>query len=287
MHLAPTERQQRPRPELRGCFRAVLPDHRDRCHRRDHRDDRDHRDHRGQAGATDARAPVRRIGAAGVFAVAPNTVGPILMKYGSERQNAHLLPRILGRDAAFAIGCTEPSTGTALAPLRTRPEGEGWSLMAGRLTHERVALAALGMRAEDVLAAVLTAARTPDQVNLRCRIDEPWVGLRGAEAHVGPAAKRLLSRRLLANVGAGRPPLGEASGVKSAGTESAVATYRMCQEIAGEAGLIRSGFPGAFGDGERQRLNRTVRINTFGGGVSEVQREIVVTMRLGMTRGRR
>jgi alkylation response protein AidB-like acyl-CoA dehydrogenase len=96
------------------------------------------------------------------------------------------------------------------------------------------------------------------------------------------------------------------------GTESAVEVYRMCQEIAGEAALVRAGSPGAFGggacgdagagfggggsgggargwtaEGELERMNRAAQINTFGGGVSEVQREIVATMRLGMRRGRR
>lgn len=46
--------------------------------------------------------------------------------------------------------------------------------------------------------------------------------------------------------------------------------------------MIRAGAPGAFGDGELERMNRAAQINTFGGGVSEVQREIVATMRLGM-----
>jgi hypothetical protein len=55
----------------------------------------------------------------------------------------------------------------------------------------------------------------------------------------------------------------------------------------GADGLIRSGSPGVFGDGELERMNRAAQINTFGGGVSEVPREIVATMRLGMTRGRR
>jgi alkylation response protein AidB-like acyl-CoA dehydrogenase len=143
------------------------------------------------------------------------------------------------------------------------------------------------LQAEDFHAAALAAARTPDPVTGRRRVDEPWVRFRLAEAHARLAANRLLSWRLVADVGAGRVAPGEASGVKFAGTESTVATYRMCQEIVGGAGLVRSGSPGAFGDGELERLNRAAQINTFGGGVSEVQREIVATMRLGMTRGRR
>ncbi|MGW7254518.1 acyl-CoA dehydrogenase family protein [Streptomyces sp. NPDC054834] len=166
-------------------------------------------------------------------------------------------------------------------------ENDGWSLITNQLNHERVTRAAIGMQVEEFLTAALTAAHTPDPVTGRRRIDGPWVSFRLAEAHARLAASRLLSWRLVADVGAGRPAPGEASGVKSAGTESAVATYRMCQHIVGETGLVRSGSPGVFGAGELERLNRAAQINAFGGGVSEVQREIVAMMRLGMTRGRR
>jgi 3-oxocholest-4-en-26-oyl-CoA dehydrogenase alpha subunit len=166
-------------------------------------------------------------------------------------------------------------------------EHDGWSLITNQLNHERVALAATGMQAEDFYAAALTAARTLDPVTGRRRVDEPWIRLRLAEAHARLAANRLLSWRLVGDAGVGRVAPAEASGVKFAGTESAVATYRMCQEIVGEAALVRSGSPGVFGDGELERLNRAAQINTFGGGVSEVQREIVATMRLGMRRGGR
>ncbi|MEV5953510.1 acyl-CoA dehydrogenase family protein [Streptomyces sp. NPDC051987] len=163
-------------------------------------------------------------------------------------------------------------------------EHDGWSLITNQLNHERVALAATGMQAEDFYAAALSAARTPDPVTGRRRVDEPWIRFRLAEAHARLAANRLLSWRLVGGAGAGRVAPAEASGVKFAGTESAVATYRMCQEIVGEAALVRSGSPGAFDGGELERLNRAAQINTFGGGVSEVQREIVATMRLGMRR---
>ncbi|MER6128286.1 acyl-CoA dehydrogenase family protein [Streptomyces sp. NPDC001795] len=166
-------------------------------------------------------------------------------------------------------------------------EHGGWRLITSQLNHERVALAALGMQAEDFYAAALEAARTPDPVTGRRRVDEPWVRFRLAEVHARLAANRLLSWRLVGDVGAGRLAPGDAAGVKFAGTESTVATYRMCQEIVGVPALVRAGSPGAFGDGELERLNRAAQINTFGGGVSEVQREIVATMRLGMRRGRR
>ena len=408
MHLAPTERQRRLRAELRAYFAALMPD--------------------GPPGADDPRgqrALLRRIGADGwlglgwpveyggqgrgsdeqfvffdeayranapVSMVTLNTVGPTLMKYGSEEQKAALLPGILRGELVFAIGYSEPSAGTDLASLRTRAvrqrtgaeaegdeggwlidgqkiftsnahnadwiwlacrtdpeapkhhgisillvptdapgfswtpietvggqrttatyydgvrvpagnlvggENEGWSLITNQLNHERVALAAIGMQAEDFYATALTAARAPDPVTGRRRVDEPWVRARLAEAHARLAATRLLNWRLVGDVGAGRLAPGDASGVKVVGTESTVAVYRICQHVAGAdgpegpdgstglAGLVRSGSPGVLGDGELERLNRAAQINTFGGGVSEVQREIVATMRLGMTRGRR
>ncbi len=136
MHLAPTERQRRLRAELRAYFAALMPD--------------------GPPGADDPqgqRALLRRIGADGwlglgwpveyggqgrgadeqfvffdeayragapVSMVTLNTVGPTLMKYGSEEQKAAFLPGILRGELVFAIGYSEPSAGTDLASLRTR-----------------------------------------------------------------------------------------------------------------------------------------------------------------------
>ncbi|MEU7020710.1 acyl-CoA dehydrogenase family protein [Streptomyces sp. NPDC046203] len=412
MHLAPTERQLRLRAELRAYFRDVMPD--------------------GPPSPVDSAAQrtlLRRIGADGMLGIgwpeeyggqgrgpdeqfvffdeayragAPvsmvtlNTVGPTLMRYGTDEQKAYFLPRILRGDVVFAIGYSEPEAGTDLAALRTRatresgesgesgdggenregeddpvgggsggwridgqkvftsnaqnadwiwlacrtgttedrhrgisiilvptsapgfswtpietvggltttatyydavrvpaghlvgPENGGWGLLTNQLNHERVALAALGMQAEDFYEAALRQARRPAAADRRRRIDEPWVRIRAAEAHARLAATRLLNWRLVGDVGAGRLAPGDASGVKFAGTESAVEVYRLCQEIAGPAALVRTSSPGAFDDGGLERMNRAAQINTFGGGVSEVQREIVATMRLGMKRrGRR
>lgn len=84
------------------------------------------------------------------------------------------------------------------------PEHGGWGLITEQLNHERVALAAIGMQAEDFFAAVLHRARTPDPVTGRRRVDEPWVRIRAAEAHARLAATRLLSWRLVGDVGAYR-----------------------------------------------------------------------------------
>ena len=49
-----------------------------------------------------------------------NTVGPTIMRYGTQEQKDYFLPRILRGDLHFSIGYSEPGSGTDLASLRTR-----------------------------------------------------------------------------------------------------------------------------------------------------------------------
>lgn len=57
--------------------------------------------------------------------VTVNTVGPALMRLGSEAQKRDLLPRMARGDLVFAIGYSEPNAGTDLAALRTRAVRDG------------------------------------------------------------------------------------------------------------------------------------------------------------------
>ena len=57
--------------------------------------------------------------------IALNTVGPTLMRYGSEEQKDFFLPKILAGEIDFAVGYSEPEAGTDLASLRTRAVREG------------------------------------------------------------------------------------------------------------------------------------------------------------------
>ncbi|GAA0482458.1 acyl-CoA dehydrogenase family protein [Streptomyces olivaceiscleroticus] len=57
--------------------------------------------------------------------MALNTVGPTIMKYGTEEQKAYFLPKILSGELDFAIGYSEPDAGTDLAALKTRAVRDG------------------------------------------------------------------------------------------------------------------------------------------------------------------
>ncbi|SDK87915.1 Acyl-CoA dehydrogenase [Franzmannia pantelleriensis] len=54
-----------------------------------------------------------------------NMVAPVLMKFGSETQQRHYLPRILDNRDWWCQGYSEPGAGSDLASLRTRAERDG------------------------------------------------------------------------------------------------------------------------------------------------------------------
>jgi len=74
--------------------------------------------------------------------------------------------------------------------------------------------------------------------------------------------------------------------VKVHGTEELIEIYRLLLDVLGPAGLVKDG-PGSLVRGEIEHQMRACQINTFGGGVNEIQREIVAMLGLGMPRAPR
>ncbi len=167
---------------------------------------------------------------------------------------------------------------------RVGEENAGWRMITTQLNHERVGLAALGGLAhrlwDDVARFAATAEAGADQK----LIDVPWVQLDLARTYARLEAMRLMNWRMVASVADGSLGAGDASAVKVYGTECAVDVYRVLLGIVGAAGYLRAGSPGAALAGELERVARWAQVNTFGGGVNEVQREIVATAALGMLR---
>jgi alkylation response protein AidB-like acyl-CoA dehydrogenase len=85
----------------------------------------------------------------------------------------------------------------------------------------------------------------------------------------------------------GIPNMAEASALKVMGTEFFVEAYNLMLEIVGAAGLVVEGEPGVFFGGRLEAAYRSATTLTFGGGVNEVQRDIIAMAGLGLPRARR
>jgi 3-oxocholest-4-en-26-oyl-CoA dehydrogenase alpha subunit len=297
-----------------------------------------------------------------------NTVGPTLMRFGSDEQKEYFLPRILAGELHFAIGYTEPAAGTDLASLRTRAvrdgdqyvvngqkvfttgghdadwvwlacrtdadaqkhkgisillvdtslpgykhspiqllgggfttvtyyedvrvpasalvgrENEGWKMITTQLNHERVGLAAMGGLAHRLWGEVVEWCRATDSGDGGRMIDVPWVQMELARTHAKLEAMKLLNWRMASAVAAEELTPADSSAVKVYGTETLIDVYRALLAILGPVGYLPEGTPGAVLRGQVERVGRAAQINTFGGGVNEVQREIVAAAGLGMAR---
>ncbi len=294
-----------------------------------------------------------------------NTVGPMIMRHGTQAQKDFFLSGILKGEINCAIGYTEPGSGTDLASLRTKavrdgdewtidgnkiftsgadqadyiwlatrtnPDApkhkgisiflvptsapgfsctpivtvgggattasyydgvrvphsalvgelnEGWRLITGQLNHERVGLAAVGALAHRLWAEVAEWALANDLG------DVGWVQADLARSHALLEAQKLLNWRMTAAVANDTLGPADSSAVKVFGTESTIEVYRMLLGIVGSGGYLSPRSPGAVLHGELERAARQAQINTFGGGVNEIQREILAMAGLGMKRSAR
>ncbi|MCU1680703.1 MAG: acyl-CoA dehydrogenase [Amycolatopsis sp.] len=85
-------------------------------------------EHGGQARSTlDQLVFTDEAAAAGVPVpfLTVNTIGPTIMRFGTEEQKAFYLPKIAAGELHFSIGYSEPGAGTDLASLRTRAIRDG------------------------------------------------------------------------------------------------------------------------------------------------------------------
>jgi alkylation response protein AidB-like acyl-CoA dehydrogenase len=165
---------------------------------------------------------------------------------------------------------------------------QGWQLITMQLNHERVGLAALSGLTNRLMGDVVEWCRTTPSglAEHKTMIDVPWVQADLARCTAILKAIRLMTWRLVNSVADNTLGPAESSAVKVFGTEQMVEVYRLLQGILGPVAHLRPGSAGAFLHGELERANRAAQINTFGGGVNEIQRELVATAGLGIERGR-
>jgi 3-oxocholest-4-en-26-oyl-CoA dehydrogenase alpha subunit len=298
--------------------------------------------------------------------VTVNTIGPALIRRGTEAQKRAILPRIASGELNFAVGYTEPQAGTDLAALKTQAvrdgdffvingqkiftsgaEGAdyvwlaartdanaghrgisiimvdttlpgfavtpihtvggvrtnvtfyndvhvpasmlvgelngGWKLITEQLNHERVGLAALAYGAQGCFDDTLAWAQATNGASGRV-IDEPWVQSAFAECYALLQAYGVLGNRVAWEVAQGETRAQLASACKVFSTEMYIRVLRLLLEVTGPAGLIQRDSPGAILHGRLENEYRRCQINTFGGGTTEILRDMVAQMGLGLPR---
>lgn len=168
-------------------------------------------------------------------------------------------------------------------------ENEGWKLITSQLNHERVGLAAVGALSFQLYEEVLAwAGETPVADGGEAAVlDQGWVQMDLARCHAKLEAMKLLNWQMAAAVAAHSLLPARASAVKVYGTEAVSDIYHLLLGVLGAEAHLREGSSGALLAGQVEAAARTAQINTFGGGVNEVQREIVAWTGLKMTRGGR
>jgi 3-oxocholest-4-en-26-oyl-CoA dehydrogenase alpha subunit len=160
----------------------------------------------------------------------------------------------------------------------------GWQLITEQLNHERVGLAALAYGAQGCFDATLAFASEAEVTAGVRLIDLPWVQLALAEGYALLAAYQVLGNRVAWEVASGETRAELASACKVFSTETYVEVLRLLLEVVGSAGLLRAGSPGALLLGRLENEYRRCQINTFGGGATEVLRDMVAQLGLGLPR---
>jgi alkylation response protein AidB-like acyl-CoA dehydrogenase len=163
---------------------------------------------------------------------------------------------------------------------------KGWRLITSQLNHERVGLAAIGVWCQRDFQLFLDWSREVQAGGNRV-IDEPWVQTNIAECYAYLKAMRIINARMVWQMQQGEPDPAYSSAMKVYVTEKAVECYRLMLDVVGAAGLIRRHQANAIVEGRLEEGYRKCQTMTFGGGVNEVQRELIAQFGLKMTRASR
>ncbi|MFJ2706185.1 acyl-CoA dehydrogenase family protein [Streptomyces sp. NPDC087428] len=154
----------------------------------------------------------------------------------------------------------------------------GWRLITAQLNHERIGLAALGGRMIQLWERVL------DWAGENGTAEVPWVRQEFARTYARLEAMRLMNWKMTAAVARATLTGADAGAAKAYGTETHIDVQRGLTQILGAAGRIRPESPGAVLAGQVEQLSRQGIVNTFGGGVNEILRDMVATQGLGLPR---
>ncbi|MHB1583236.1 MAG: acyl-CoA dehydrogenase family protein [Acidimicrobiales bacterium] len=162
----------------------------------------------------------------------------------------------------------------------------GWKLITTQLNFERSTIVS-SAPGTHTLARVEEWARRTRLADGTRVIDEPWVQANLAKVRVKLHALRILNWRVAWSIEHKTFDYAAASAVKVFGTELYVEAYHLLMEVTGPPGYLVEGPGSELLDGLVERMTRRAVLTTFGGGVNEIQRDIIAMAGLGMPRSPR
>jgi alkylation response protein AidB-like acyl-CoA dehydrogenase len=167
------------------------------------------------------------------------------------------------------------------ASTRVGEENEGWRLITNQLNHERVTLCSSGI-VDRALGEVRGWAQDAKLADGSRVIDQEWVQLNLARVHARLEFLRLINWKIASQAAKGALQPADASSTKVFGTEFYLEAFRLLMEILGQNAYLADTAPGAVLQSRLEHMYRGLIILTFGGGVNEVQRDLIAVFGLGM-----
>ncbi|MBE0479507.1 MAG: acyl-CoA dehydrogenase family protein [Dehalococcoidia bacterium] len=161
-------------------------------------------------------------------------------------------------------------------------ENKGWKYITTQLDFERIALNPSSPMRRNIDDTIGWARET--SVDGSPVLNRPWVRTRLAELIMNVEVLKMLNYYVAWLITAGIVPYAEASMVKVFGAELYQRVNHSLIEIMGEFGQLQSGSKWAPLKGRIEQDLRSDVILTFGGGASEIQRNIIAMAGLGMPR---
>ncbi len=165
-------------------------------------------------------------------------------------------------------------------------ENHGWKLITNQLNHERVTLFASGVM-DRALTEVTQYAQETKLPDGRRVIDQSWVQYNLAKLQAKVEVVRLMNWQVAWEATQGVLDIGHCSALKVYGSELNMEGYQLLMEILGPVSYLEPDAPGAVLKSRIQQGTRGAIILTFGGGVNEMQRDLISQFTLGFPRADR
>jgi alkylation response protein AidB-like acyl-CoA dehydrogenase len=180
---------------------------------------------------------------------------------------------IITHDGAHHVNVTYYDHVRVPATMRVGPENGGWRLITSQLNHERVMLGPAGR-----IAAL--ADRVREWAAARSLLDQPDVRRALARASAVTRVNELLNWQVAATP---ELSIADASATKVFSSEQAQVIGQSLAEVVGRHADPADPATAALMTWLDVQLKRNI-VLTFGGGVNEVQRELIATAGLGLPR---